>query len=132
MQPIALRVHPIHLGVGGTADVEPKFTGDMAWYEDYLRRHASDGSEGRLVSLFTFSEPWAIWEMHPGGDEVVLCISGAMTLLREGADGSVTPIGLAPGDYAINPAGTWHTADAEPGTTALFITTGKDTQHRPR
>ncbi len=132
MQPFALSINPIHLGPAGKAEVEPEFTGDMAWYEAYLARHADEGAEGRLVSLFTFSEPWPMWEMHPNGDEVILCVSGAMTLIQEASDGSATPIDLMPGDCAINPAGTWHTADAGSGTTALFITTGKGTQHRAR
>jgi len=39
---------------------------------------------------------------------------------------------LRPGHYAINDAGTWHTADVESEATALFITAGMGTQHRPR
>jgi hypothetical protein len=37
-----------------------------------------------------------------------------------------------PGQYAINEPGTWHTADVTGETTALFITAGLGTQHRPR
>jgi hypothetical protein len=66
--------HPIHLGVGASAQVEPLFTG--RW-------------------------------------------SGAT-------------VSLAPGQYAINEPGTWHTADVEGPATALFITAGWGTQHRPR
>ena len=36
------------------------------------------------------------------------------------------------GEYAINPPGTWHTADVEASATALFITAGEGTDHRPR
>src|SRR5581483_11483443 len=70
--------HPIHLGRGATAVVEPAFTGDMAWYQGYTSRHADDGKEGRLVSMFTFTESWGMWEMHPTGSEVVLCTSGTL------------------------------------------------------
>ena len=38
----------------------------------------------------------------------------------------------APGDYAINPAGVWHTADTATGANCVFITTGIGTEHRPR
>jgi quercetin dioxygenase-like cupin family protein len=122
---------PVHLGLGATAGAEPSFTG-MAWYEDYAARHAGDGAEGRLVSLHGFSEDWDMWEMHPHGEEVVVCISGAMTLHQELADGSRTSATLQSGEYAINPRGCWHTADVAGEATALFITAGMGTEHRPR
>lgn len=34
--------------------------------------------------------------------------------------------------HPIHLAGTWHTADVAGTATAVFITAGKDTQHRPR
>ena len=123
---------PIHLGLGATAEVEPAFTNDMTWYEAYLARHSSDGSEGRLVSLYTFREPWDAWEMHPQGSEVVVCVKGSLTLHQEHSDGSTSTVTLAPGQFAINPPGIWHTADVDGEATALFITAGFGTQHRPR
>lgn len=123
---------PIHLGLGASAVVEPRFTGDMQWYGAYEARHASDGAEGRLVSLHAFTEPWTMWEMHPVGSEVVLCIAGTMTLHQELADGTRHSATLRAGEYAINPPGAWHTADVDAPATALFITAGKGTQHRPR
>ena len=62
----------------------------------------------------------------------MLCISGKVTLIREEADGAKTAIALGEGQYAINPPGVWHTADADGPATCLFITAGKDTTHRPR
>ena len=123
---------PIHLGRGATAVIEPAFTGDMAWYQGYTSRHADDGKEGRLVSMFTFTESWSMWEMHPSGSEVVLCTSGTLTLHQESPDGSRRKVALAPGEYAINEPGTWHTADVAGAATAVFITAGLGTQHRPR
>jgi quercetin dioxygenase-like cupin family protein len=55
-----------------------------------------------------------------------------MTLNQELPDGSTHSYELGPGDYAINPRGAWHTADAEEPVVALFITAGKGTQNRPR
>lgn len=124
--------HPIHLGRKGSAIVQPEFTGTMDWYGGYVARHEADGFEGRLVSQFTFDRPWDAWEMHPNGSEVVLCTAGRITLHQEHADGTRNTVGLAPGDYAINPPGTWHTADIAGEATALFITAGVGTQHRPR
>lgn len=126
---------PIHLGLGATAVPQPEFPRDeraMHWYGDYGVRHAADGTEGRLVSMFTFTEDWGMWEMHPNGAEVVLCISGEMELVQEQADGSHTATRLSPGEYAINPPGTWHTANIEGEATGLFITAGIGTEHRPR
>jgi quercetin dioxygenase-like cupin family protein len=124
--------HPIHLGLGATARVEPEFTGDMQWYMDYSQRHVADGVEGRLVSLHVFREPWNTWEQHPNGSEVVVCISGALMLHQEQADGTTIRTTLGPGQYAINPPGIWHTADVADESSALFITAGLGTQIRPR
>ena len=85
-----------------------------------------------LGSTFTFSEPWTMWEMNPHGSEVVLCLTGAMTLHQELPDGSTRTVPLGPGEYAVNEPGTWHTADVDGEATALLITAGVGTQHRTR
>lgn len=125
-----LSTHPVHLGLGARATQEPEFTG-MPWYAAYGERHASDGAEGRLVSLHTTKEPWGHWEMHPHGHEVVVCTAGKLTLIQE-IDGEARPTTLGPGEYAINEPGVWHTADVSEPATALFITAGIGTEHRPR
>lgn len=129
--PHNLSTHFIHLGLGATAVPQPEFDG-MSWYEGYGARHDGDGAEGRLVSLYTFTESWDSWEMHPAGDEVVLCTAGHITLHQEMADGSKATVTIGPGEYAINPPGAWHTADVDGAATALFITAGLGTEHRPR
>lgn len=128
----ALEVHPIHLGLGATAEVEPEFTGSPDWYAAYGQRHDGDGAEARLVSMHTFTEPWNVWEMHPLGAEVVLCTVGEMTLHQEHVDGSTATVTLRAGEYAVNPPRTWHTADVDGEATAVFITAGMGTEHRPR
>lgn len=121
----------IHLGLGAAARPQPPFSGSD-WYEDYGTRTASDGAEGRLVSLSSFSENWDSWEMHPDGDEVVVCTAGVMTLHQAHADGTTASVTISAGEYAINPPGCWHTADITGSATALFITCGQGTQVRPR
>ena len=121
----------IHLGLGASAVPQPPFDG-MAWYEAYGARHAGDGCEGRLVSEHTFTEGWPSWEMHPHGAEVVICTAGEMLLTQEFPDGRVERTMLGAGDYAINPPGVWHIADVEDRATAIFITAGEGTEHRPR
>jgi mannose-6-phosphate isomerase-like protein (cupin superfamily) len=123
---------PLHLGLGATAIPLPAMTGGMEWYEAYGRNHAADGAEGRLVASHDFTESWDSWEMHPAGEEVVICLEGEITLIQELLDGSVSSIHLAKGDYAINPRGVWHTADVSGPCSALFITAGMGTQARPR
>jgi hypothetical protein len=124
--------YPVHLGLGAGAVAEPAFTGDPAWYGAYGERHAADGNEGRLVSMFTFHEPWSSWEMHPNGHEVVVCVAGTIVLHQEHPDGSRSEVTLAPGQYAINAPGVWHTADVAGEATAVFITAGAGTQVRAR
>lgn len=128
----SLASHPVHLGLGATAQVQPLFTGGMEWYESYATRHGADGAEGRLVSLHAFAESWDSWEMHPVGDELVVCTAGAITLHQEWPDGRSATVTIRAGEYAINPPGVWHTADVEGAATALFVTAGLGTQHRPR
>ena len=118
---------PIHLSRGGGASVLTPIDG-ADWYEDYGERTASDGVDGRLVSEFAMDGDWDHWEMHPDGSEIVYCLSGRFRLHQENAGTA----DLAPGDYVVNAAGVWHTADViEPGR-ALFITVGQGTQHKPR
>lgn len=126
----SLSQFPVHLGLGATVLRQPRFSG-VEWYAAYGERTQTDGAEGRLVSMHTFTAPWDTWEMHPRGEELVLCVAGNLTLLQE-RDGGVHAIRLGPGDAAVNPAGVWHTADAEGACTAVFITAGLGTENRPR
>jgi len=121
----------LHLGLGATAVPQPPFDG-MEWYEGYGMRHGGDGAEGRLVSQHTFTESWPNWEMHPKGEEVVICTAGAMDLTQEFPDRTRKKVTLAPGEFAVNPRGVWHIADVEETATAIFITAGEGTRHRAR
>lgn len=129
-----LEEHPVHLGKGGVAVPQPTFPRNeraMDWYIDYAERHAADGAEGRLVSSFRFTEDWAGWEMHPAGDEVVVCVEGSMTLIQEIGGREVRTV-LSPGEYVINPPGVWHTADVHGEAVGFFVTAGVGTEGRPR
>lgn len=127
---IALQRFPIHLGLGARAVAQPEFTG-LEWYAAYVDRHADDGAEGRLVQMNSFNGSWTSWERHPVGDEAVICTAGEITLIQELPDGPHR-VTLRAGDYVINPRGVWHTADVASHATALFITAGVGTEHRPR
>jgi len=121
----------MHLGLGAAGLVQPEFT-DMEWYDDYGARRASDGIEGRLMSMYAFSQDCDTWAMHPHGAEVVVCIAGTMTVHQETADRTKATVTLGAGDYIINPPGVGHTADVMDSATAVFVTAGCGTEHRPR
>ena len=123
--------YPVHLGLGATVRRQPEFTGGVEWYDRYGERHGADGDEGRLVSLHTFAAPWDTWEMHPRGDELVLCLAGRIVLTQEIA-GEHRQVTLEPQQAVVNPPGVWHTADVSAPATALFITAGAGTEIRPR
>lgn len=121
----------LHLGLGASAIPQPSLT-DGSWYQTYGERHDSDGADGRLVSMYVFTADWTEWEMHPAGEEVVLCTAGHMTLHQQFADGTTATVTIGAGEYAINPRGCWHTADITGSATAVFITPGLGTEGRPR
>lgn len=62
----------------------------------------------------------------------MLCVAGRLTLHQEHADGSTDTVTLRPGEYAVNPPGTWHTADVDGEATGVFITAEVGTEMRPR
>lgn len=130
-EPFELDAFPVHLGSGGSAAAQERFTGTMDWYARYEARHGAEGGDGRLISLHHFVESWDSWEMHPRGDELVLCMSGRITLLQEQGSEPRRAV-LVPGLALINPAGVWHTADVEGPASALFVTAGLGTEVRPR
>lgn len=122
---------PIHLGTGSTARPVDGFAWDPAVLGAYGEAVADDGAEGRMVMTFAADASWTSWERHPHGAEVVICLSGRMTMIRE-IDGRPVPVELGPNQAIINPPGVWHTADVhEPGH-FMTITPGLGTEHRPR
>jgi quercetin dioxygenase-like cupin family protein len=128
---IRLEDTPVHLGLGASVIPQPPFTGTPDWYQSYAERNAADGSEGRLVTLHAFTDPWDSWEVHPYGEELVVCIEGSITLHQE-VDGRVRTVPLEKGEAVVNPPGVWHTADVTGSATALFVTAGLRTEIRPR
>jgi mannose-6-phosphate isomerase-like protein (cupin superfamily) len=127
----ALERIPVHLGRAADAHTLPEMDGTNDWFDRYRRATEADGNDGRLVSMYTFTEPWTTWEVHPNGHEVVVCTSGTMTLHQE-IEGSLRIVTLHAGEATINAPGVWHTADVDAPATALFITAGMGTQVRPR
>jgi quercetin dioxygenase-like cupin family protein len=121
----------VHLGLGARAIPIP----DFEWTPEFLARygaeHAKDGDEGRLVMMGTGDASWTSWERHPAGEELVVVVSGRMTLIQE-LDGGEHRIDMREGQAIVNPPNVWHTADIDEPCRTLFITPGRGTEHKPR
>lgn len=118
----------LHFRDGGRADAIPvsgSFWGELAAGE-YPQL-----DQGRLMSAFTFSEPWSMWERHPAGEELVMLLSGTATVVLEEFDQERTVQLSDPGSYVLVPQNVWHTARTTVPTTMLFLTPGAGTEHRP-
>ncbi|GAB3029811.1 cupin domain-containing protein [Bowmanella dokdonensis] len=99
-------------------------------YQDLDRDFA--GFKGcELIAQYEFTSNWQSWEIHPQGDEIVMLLSGRVTLLLDRPQGEQKIPLSQPGDYVIVPKNTWHTAHTDTPTRLLFITPGQDTGHKP-
>lgn len=85
--------------------------------------------EGRLIMAAAMSEDMTHWEVHPAGDEILLLLSGEMTIILEGdPDETFT---MQSGEAFIVPRGRWHRVKVtEPGE-MVFMTPGEGTEHKP-
>jgi mannose-6-phosphate isomerase-like protein (cupin superfamily) len=83
-----------------------------------------------LVMTFDSDADWANWEMHPKGGEVILLVSGDVTMVLDHS-GREELVPLAPGQAVVVPAGVWHTARVRAPSRMLFLTFGEGTQQRP-
>jgi oxalate decarboxylase/phosphoglucose isomerase-like protein (cupin superfamily) len=118
----------LHFRDDGRADAVP--VTDTFW-ADLSAGRMPQLDQGRLMSAFTFSEPWSTWERHPAGEELVLLLSGACELLLDLPDGQRATQLLTPGAYVLVPPNVWHAARTSVPTTLLFLTPGAGTEHRP-
>jgi quercetin dioxygenase-like cupin family protein len=128
---IDLATTPLHLGLGSRARAIDGFAWEPEVLWAYSAAAAADGAEGRLVMIFDGQGPGDHWESHPAGDEVVVCLSGRVKVVRE-VDGAEEEVVVAPGEATVNPAGVWHAVDLDGRCRILTITPGAGTEHRPR
>ena len=70
-------------------------------------------------------------EVHPRGDEIHLCISGAMTAVLEHDGGRESRVDFGAGQVCVIPAGRWHRLEASLDSQLLSITFGEGSEHRP-
>ncbi|QNP75299.1 cupin domain-containing protein [Streptomyces roseirectus] len=126
-----LRTTPVHLGLGSRANPVEGFAWDPEVLRAYSTAVAADGAEGRMVMIFDGDGPGDHWESHPAGDELVVCLTGSVTVTRD-VDGAHERVLLGPGEATVNPAGVWHAVDMEGPASILSITATLGTDHRPR
>lgn len=83
-----------------------------------------------LMAIHDFDRDWSTWEVHPCGDEVLVLLSGGISLqLRiDDQDQRVTLSSV--GQSVIVPQGIWHTAQVPETAKVLFLTPGEKTQNR--
>jgi mannose-6-phosphate isomerase-like protein (cupin superfamily) len=119
-----------YLHVQDGAAIAPIEAGDAFWPE-LAGGGYPELDRGRLMSAFTFSGAWETWERHPAGEELVMLLSGTVTLMLESPDGVRSVRLTTPGSYVLVPPNTWHTASAKVESSLLFLTPGAGTEHRP-
>ncbi len=68
-------------------------------------------------------------EVHPNGDEVHICMVGAMTAVLEHDDGDEF-IDFSAGQACVVPAGIWHHLVAQRSSRVLSMTFGDGSEHR--
>lgn len=118
----------LHFRDGGRVDPVPV---SEAFWGELAAGKLPELDQGRLMTGFTFSEPWTMWERHPAGEELVMLLEGAATVVLE-EGGQEPKVELSqPGSYVLVPQGVWHTARTDVQTTMLFLTPGTGTEHRP-
>lgn len=118
----------LHFKEGGRADTIP--VSESFWGELAAGKHRQL-DQGRLMSAYTFCEPWSMWERHPAGEELVMLLSGAaIVVLDESGQEHAVPLS-SPGSYVLVPQNVWHTVRTSVPTTMLFLTPGAGTEHRP-
>ena len=104
-------------------DVTPSLYADLD--TDYA------GFKGHvLIAVHEFAEDWPTWERHPAGDEIVMLLSGAVTLVLKAAAGEESVVLDTPCSYVVIPLNTWHTARVSEPSRMLFVTPGEGTENK--
>lgn len=95
---------------------------------DFWQSLAEHDLDGRLFGVVGMDKD-SHWEMHPGGDEVLVGLSGSIEIVLDFGDETET-LTLEAGQMCIVPHDVWHRLVVnEPGQ-LLFATPGPTTQHR--
>jgi len=96
---------------------------------DEIVRHVL-GADGWLVTEYRLDGTMTHEEMHPNGDELHVLVAGRYDLVLVHEAGE-TVIPMLPGTCANVARGVWHRFVVHEPTTAVSITAGRGTEHRP-
>ena len=95
---------------------------------DFWQSLAEHDLDGRLFGVVSTDQD-SHWEMHPGGDEILVALSGSIEIVLD-LDDETETLTLETGQMCIVPRGVWHRLIVhEPGK-LLFATPGPTTHHR--
>ncbi|WP_323717831.1 cupin domain-containing protein [Paracoccus aminovorans] len=90
-------------------------------------------AEGRTLAVFSAERPEDLhpeyWEMHPGGDELLIACSGRLELDIEDA-GGIRTVELTPRTGQVVPAGLWHRLRLLEPAVLMALTHRNGTQRR--
>lgn len=86
--------------------------------EDYFARLTGYRDGSMFVAWYAGNSEW---ERHSTGDEIVLCLEGATTLvvLDQGVE---TPHRLEKSEFLIVPRGRWHRFETPDGVKVMSVT----------
>jgi mannose-6-phosphate isomerase-like protein (cupin superfamily) len=119
-----------HLRLRPDSSIEPLTLGAEFWPQ-LMSGKLGDFHHEYLVTINAYDRDWPSWECHPNGDEIVLLLSGRVTMVLETPTGEERVELAATGDYVRIPRDTWHTSKTSTPTKMLFITAGEGTKIRP-
>lgn len=91
---------------------------------------SSPAAHGTLVGIYRGDKDWPHWETHPAGDEVLVLIDGALTMILKNKM-QEEHVPMKPGDTLIVNAGIAHRALARGPYRLLALTYGRGTEHSP-
>jgi mannose-6-phosphate isomerase-like protein (cupin superfamily) len=89
-------------------------------------------ADGRVLALHHASGPhdvhYPTWEMHPEGDELLILLSGSLSVeLREEETERTAP--LSPQAALVVPAGVWHRVIVHEPSVLIAVTPCHNTVH---
>jgi mannose-6-phosphate isomerase-like protein (cupin superfamily) len=124
----ALDLKRTYLHFTRTHEIEAYEAGPAFWDDLMSERLRLSGRLVGCVHLTTGALDH--WERHPAGDEFLLLLGGAVTLVLD-EPGGHRQVPLKAGEAVVVPKGVWHTfLVSEPGD-LVFATAGEGTDHRP-
>ena len=104
----------------------------VAWTPDVFGTLAADAGD-RIIGAKHAEAPQDFhadeWEMHPGGDEVLYLLTGALDVVLDEPSGE-RAFGLEGGQACLVPRGVWHRLVLRRPSDLLFVTPARGTRHR--